>query len=640
MTTFLYDAAGQLTTVTDPLGNVTAFAYDNNGNRILTSDPLQNNTTSAYNYRGQTTEITDALGARITMAYGGSGCGTCGGGGEKITSLTDQMGSTTSYTYDLRGLLTSITDPLQKITSLTYDANGRPGTKTDRNGTMLTYGFTPTGRPASITYPDNSQVVNTYDNLDRLATVSDSIGTSGYTFDAAGHITDYTDAQGFTLSYAYDAAGNVTHITYPDQSAVVYTYDAANRLLTVTNWLAEQASYTYDQAGRLATFTNFNGIVTTYSYDGASRLTGMGSTVASYQFTLDGNGNRTHSTETEPLSPTLSPGSTVYDYNTQRNRLLSAGPLNYTYDDEGQLATSGAVSYTFDCDHRLIGIGTGTQFTYDGLSNRLRVVRGGVSSRYIYDPYGNLLAEADSNGITRKYIYGRGLLAVAVPDARYCYHFNATGSTIALTDAAQVVVNSYTYEPFGQVLGQQEAVAQPFKYVGQYGVMAEPGGLYYMRARYYDPGVGRFISEDPLGFGGGDVNLSVYVANDPINLVDPFGLEAGTVSKPGIFLPFPVIKLSPRQWEQMKKDLSFPIPPFPITPPRDASPTTRDSVRDPGSEDVNEFCRKEKQKCIEMCAEAIYDCDRGHVTGGSMQECINNCLPEICGGAPKWKGYK
>jgi YD repeat-containing protein len=235
------------------------------------------------------------------------------------------VGSTTSYTYDLRGLLTSITDPLQKVTSLTYSANGRPASKTDRNGITLNYTFTPTGKPASITYPDSSQVVNTFDNLDRLSTVSDSIGASAYTYDAAGHITDYTDAQGFTLSYTYDAAGNLTQITYPDASAVIYTYDAANRLTTVTNWLAEQAAYTYDQAGRLATFTNFNGIVTTYSYDAASRLTGMSSSVASYQFTLDGNGNRIHSTQTEPLSPTLSAGSTVYEYNTRRNRLLSAG---------------------------------------------------------------------------------------------------------------------------------------------------------------------------------------------------------------------------------------------------------------------------------------------------------------------------
>jgi RHS repeat-associated protein len=113
---------------------------------------------------------------------------------------------------------------------------------------------------------------------------------------------------------------------------------------------------------------------------------------------------------------------------------------------------------------------------------------------------------------------------VATSSGRYCYHFNATGSTVALTDVNQNVVNSYAYDPFGTVLNQQETVPQPFKYVGQYGVMAEPNRLYYMRARYYDPNVGRFISEDPLGFAGGDVNLFAYVQNSPVNRFDPWGL--------------------------------------------------------------------------------------------------------------------
>ena len=116
---------------------------------------------------------------------------------------------------------------------------------------------------------------------------------------------------------------------------------------------------------------------------------------------------------------------------------------------------------------------------------------------------------------------------MATSSARYCYHFNGTGNTVALTDMTQAIVNSYAYEPFGTVINQQEAIPQPFKFVGQYGVMAEPNGLYYMRARYYDPSVGRFISEDPIGFGGGDANLYAYARNNPVNLVDPFGLCPG-----------------------------------------------------------------------------------------------------------------
>ena len=113
----------------------------------------------------------------------------------------------------------------------------------------------------------------------------------------------------------------------------------------------------------------------------------------------------------------------------------------------------------------------------------------------------------------------------------YCYHFNALGSTIALTDSTQAIVNKYAYTPFGAVT-EQETVNQPFKYVGQYGVTTEPNGLYYMRARYYDPLVGRFISEDPSGFDSGDVNFYAYVSNNPISYIDPLGLnkaEGGSV---------------------------------------------------------------------------------------------------------------
>jgi RHS repeat-associated protein len=124
---------------------------------------------------------------------------------------------------------------------------------------------------------------------------------------------------------------------------------------------------------------------------------------------------------------------------------------------------------------------------------------------------------------------------MATPEDRvYCYHFNATGSTIAMTDEEQNIVSKYGYDPFGSIQNQQEdifnqdtrLVDQPFRFVGQFGVMTEPNGFYYMRARYYDPQVGRFISEDPIGFDGGDVNLYAYANNNPANFVDPSGLCA------------------------------------------------------------------------------------------------------------------
>jgi RHS repeat-associated protein len=101
---------------------------------------------------------------------------------------------------------------------------------------------------------------------------------------------------------------------------------------------------------------------------------------------------------------------------------------------------------------------------------------------------------------------------------------------VALTNAGKTIVNKYAYTPFGVITGQTEAIAQPFKYAGQHGVMAESNGFYYMRARYYDPQVKRFISEDPLGFGGGDLNLYAYVGNNPVMGVDPWGLKLNVPS--------------------------------------------------------------------------------------------------------------
>jgi RHS repeat-associated protein len=88
------------------------------------------------------------------------------------------------------------------------------------------------------------------------------------------------------------------------------------------------------------------------------------------------------------------------------------------------------------------------------------------------------------------------------------------------------IVNGYAYTPFGQIANEQETVENPFNFGGQFGVMTKPNGLYYMKSRYYDSEVGRFISEDPLGFEGGSLNLYVYAANNPIMFMDPLGLCA------------------------------------------------------------------------------------------------------------------
>jgi RHS repeat-associated protein len=553
-TNYTYDPQFRLTDITDPLTHTTHMDYDAEHHLILTTDAEGNQIGSTYYPNGLTETRTDGCGAMTTLTYDANGHPETSRVGShpevtysydeigRMSKLTDQAGATTSFEYDKRGLITKITDPLGQVSTFVYDDTGQLSSVTDRNGDTITYTYTPTGKVETVTYPGPTTVDFNYDQLDNLVQMQDGLGITTYTYDAINRLTSVTDPHGFTVSYAYDEAGslgNLTTITYPGNKTVSYTYDALNRLEMVTN-SSGTASYTYDDAGRLIKLRNFNGSITTYDYDDANRLIaienprGHGTPISSssYYFELDGNGNRTQIFESEPLTREVSAGTIDYSYNPERNRLELAGALDFTWDNEGQLSNMDGANFSFDSLHRLVGVeGTKTvQYAYDGMGRRLKAVRDGITTHYVYDAAGNLLVEANaSNEITRYYIHGLGLLAMDIPVSEYsidtyCYHYNAIGSTIAMSDDTRRIVNKYAYTPFGEVANQTEPVPQPFKFVGQHGVMAEPNGFYYMRARYYDPVVGRFVSEDPSGFAGGDVNLYAYVTNNPILFNDPLGL--------------------------------------------------------------------------------------------------------------------
>jgi RHS repeat-associated protein len=550
---FTYDALHRLTDTADPLGHLSHNAYDSEHHltqsTVYPASGSSVSTARTYYTNGQLQTSQDGRSVVATLTYDSLGNPATSKVGShpavtytydaigRMTKLVDQAGAQTTFVYDKRNLPTRITDPLAKTTGFSYNNAGQLLSKTDRKNQTLHYGYSPSGKLAAITYPDNTTTAYSYDLHDRLIQRQDRLGTTAFDYDAAGRPVSLTDANGFTSSYQYDEAGNLTRLTYPDGKTVSYSYDATGRLTTVqADWLGLSATYTYDDAGRPIGLSQFNGTVASFGYDNANRLIdlqhltgGSGNIIAAYHFTLDGNGNRIHSTQTTPLTLAQDEGRIDLSFNAKKNRLLAANDVTYTYDDEGQLASGYGNTYTFDYEHRLTGINGPTvneQFRYDGAGNRLEVVRGGVVSRYVYDMSGNLIAEANgSNVITRYYIHGNGLLAMATPaGALYCYHFDATGHTIALTNSSKNIINKYAYTPYGLIASQVEAVPQPFKFVGQYGVMAETDGFYYMRARYYDPEVGRFISEDPTGFDGGDVNLYAYVGNNPVMLVDPMGL--------------------------------------------------------------------------------------------------------------------
>jgi len=255
-----------------------------------------------------------------------------------------------------------------------------------------------------------------------------------------------------------------------------------------------------------------------------------GTPFSQYTYSYDNNGNITSVTDLN--------GTTSYEYDVL-NRLIEvikggATTQEYTYDARGNrenqtgvtAETNGNETLSYNLWNQLVSVAdsTGTT-TFEYGPTSLRVKKG--SKNYIYDVNGNLKAEADaSNNITATYIWGGNRLLVKklADGTQYYYLYNGHGDVVQITDNAGNIVNSYEYDEWGNITSQTETIANEFKYAGQ--IYDSETGLYYLRARYYDPTTGRFISKDsnegnivnPLS-----LNLYTYCENNPVNYVDPTG---------------------------------------------------------------------------------------------------------------------
>ena len=169
---------------------------------------------------------------------------------------------------------------------------------------------------------------------------------------------------------------------------------------------------------------------------------------------------------------------------------------------------------------------TTTTYKYDGLGRRIEKNVNGSITRYVYDGKNIALEYDGTNTFVARYSHGQQTdqpLAVQRAGIGFFYYqSDHQGSIINLSDSSGGTANSYQYDSYGRVLSVAETVSQPYAYTAR--ELDGESGLYYYRARYYDPQSGRFLSEDPIGFEAGDQNLYRYVFNNPINLADPSGL--------------------------------------------------------------------------------------------------------------------
>jgi RHS repeat-associated protein len=563
-TTLTHDpATDYITKITDPLDHTVKFTY--NGENKLTkmefpypeSDPPDpRNYVYLYEY------LDGNLSKIKYPDYPNNGETAFEYTLNQPTKLTDPEGTFYNFEYDSLGYHTGTYINWHAggtQDSYVPNAFGRITSHTDRNKNIISYGYDDLDRIETVTYPGNPGFVKqyTYDCC-RLESVTSNDGSTSlpfplrFTYNNANRLTDVRDVYDKPIHYEYNQSGNLTSITYPGNKTVTYEYDDADRLITVTDWLNNVTSYEYDPAGNLIKKIYPNGSNIINEYDDANRLTGVldynppNLTVNStFNYTLDALGNREEISFYQPLDVMPSPQALNCTYGYDNRLLETYGSTTYTSDANGNLIskTGGSpATYTWYYNNILTDVavsgGNTYHYKYDGLGNRVSKRVNTTETRYIVDPLGSrVLAEIDGSGtITAYYVYGHGLLSKITPSGQaYYYHYDGLGSTIAITDLSGAIKNKYAYDTYGKVLNQVEdpQVPNPFKYIGEYGVMDDGNGLLYMRARYYDPEVGRFINKDPIGFGGGDLNLYAYAGNNPVNFVDPVGLRCACSQSTG-----------------------------------------------------------------------------------------------------------
>jgi len=375
------------------------------------------------------------------------------------------------------------------------------------------------------------------------------------------------------LIYSYDKASNRTGFTDPESGSTSYAYDTLNRLQTLTPptaFTSGNFGFSYDGLSRRTQMTRPNSVTTNYAYDNLSHLTSVlhqlsGSTIDGAAYTLDNAGNRTaktderagvtsnysydaiyeltqvtqgtSTTESYSFDPvgnrTASLGVASYTTNSS-NELTGNSNASYTYDYNGNTLTkvvgSNTTTYAWDFENRLTsvtlpGSGGTISFAYDPFGRRIKKVTPSATSIFAYDG-DNLIEETNSSG-TAVARYSQGLnidepLAMLRSSATSFYQADGLGSITSLSNGTGSLAQTYTFDSFGNLTNSSGSLTNPFQYTGR--EFDPETGLYYYRARYYDQTFGRFISEDPIGFGSAQNDFYDYVSNSPLGAFDPSGL--------------------------------------------------------------------------------------------------------------------
>lgn len=567
-TVYDYDEFNRLISVANAKGETTSYTYDLNGNMLSQTDAKLQTTLFEYNVANKLARRMDPggkLGASGNYTYiiAKTEAYTYYANGSMKT-MKDRNGNTTDYSYDVHGRLIGKEIGSEGI-YYTYDNNGNQLTLTDGTGTTertydaenrvltktvpgigtITYQYDILGSDGGYseksTDPKNNVTDKIYDKVGRLAEVVEGGNSTGFEYYTNGSRKsveypdgsreDYTyfkdgllkslvnkKSNGSTLdsySYTYDGAHNQTTKT-DSKGQTKYEYDSLNRLSQVTEPSGKVTSYIYDKAGNRIQETvllNNTSTNTTYSYNEQNRLTDtvmkVGFDTEKVRYEYDNNGNTLIKVKetTKPVDPELS--------------------SSFVFQKAGTSTTREAVFMEYDVWNQMIKTVDGDkalEYMYNGEGYRVEKKVNDQATRYMYEG-DKVVLEVDGQGNeTAKNTYGTGILSRTSGSDTAYYMYNGHGDVTALFSDTGNVLATYYYDAFGNQMEMTGEADNPFRYAGyQYD---EETGVYYLNARYYDPKIARFLTEDTYRGQPNDplsLNMYTYCNNEPMMYTDPSG---------------------------------------------------------------------------------------------------------------------
>ncbi len=617
----VYNAQGQVAKVSNlfagsAVPQYTAFTYDGLGRQIKATNPDGSSVVTSYHVvvnandadfaKPRLTEtICDELGRCRRTGLDGWGNprviqewlgGAVGKGAQyrsrvtydrlgRNTGITDSVGNVTTMTWDSLGRKTSMVNPDSGTWAYGYDSGGHLISQKDGAGRVATFEYNdPMGRLTSRVAAGVVQATYLYDQAGhgagrgRMTSMTDSAGSTSWTYSAVGQIaamTRNTGGTSFTVKQSFDKIGRPASLTYPDGEAVTYAYGADGCQTSVGGYVTAAVC-----TPTVAKRTLGNGVVYTENYDPkrmwlASNTASSGTTVLqneSYGYHLDGrmktkrsadgpdNWNYTYD-NLGRLTTADNVGTDAYDSTytyDQIGRMKSGtgiGAMTYpavgdghvhapttvggatnTYDDAGNLTNDGARTYTYNALNQLGSVTLGsttTSYAYDGLGVR---VRDGATS--FVELGGKLLYQYNSSSKVGTKFYYHGEQRIASRDvggAPLYVVANHLGSPHLILDTKKAVVTRVVYSPYGKVLVRAGTAHDVHQLAGDY--LDTPTGLYHRGVRDQDAARGWFTTPDPSQFADPTVPQSLnrysYAAGDPVNNVDHTGKAGDRVGSSG-----------------------------------------------------------------------------------------------------------